>query len=119
MLTKNQWAVIGLLVGLPIIAFVVLTIISPRYTGRFLEPSSLQLPVILCIIGLTVLNFATLYFGMHSENRRKAKRKTDERIRQPWYVIRIPILCAIFFTLPTMGLVVLYPSALVLLQSGY
>jgi hypothetical protein len=112
MLTRQQWTLVALWIGAPLLFFLVLLLINPGYmAGSFqsLGPlSSLGIMVF-----LQVVNLICLYFGFSAINQRTAARPRTRL--WTWLLAAVTL---ILFTLPSMWIALIYPSMMQVIRGG-
>jgi hypothetical protein len=117
MITRSQAIIIAMWVGLPFVLFLVLYLINPAYERKLFEPMG---PVygISLLTALEVLHGLILYEGYRRWNQRAAIVNGERRLPSKGPILLLFIVTLFFCSLPSLWLVLLYPSAVLLLQSG-
>ncbi len=109
MLTRNQQTFMAVWIGAPFALLIVLLIINPAYASRIFEFIG-PIAGMSLVITLQVFNALSLYVGLRAINRApEARRRLLTRL--------LLFSTLIVFLLPSLWLVLLYPSMIMLLRS--
>jgi hypothetical protein len=119
LLTKTQRRIIWIWVGAPFVAFLLLTAINPGYELLLITNPLCGNPMILMTLILQFLNWLTLNFGLRHFNRVEGEAESSSRKTNAIYARRfIIVVTFIFFTLPSLFVVLIGPSILVVMHTG-
>lgn len=114
-LSRSQWVVIGLWLGVPIILLILLMIINPAYEQWVFRDNLGFYPASLLLL-LQNINGIALLFGFEWLNRRGRQpqpRRTANRILTSLLLI----VTFVLLTLPSLWIVVFWPSMMILLTN--
>jgi hypothetical protein len=116
MITRRQAIFIGVWVGLPIVVFLVLFLVNPAYEQKLFEPFG---PVygtsVLALV--EVLHGLVLYAGFWILNNGPSSATDEQRPKRNLPILLLMLLTLFTCTLPSLWLVILYPSMLMVLQT--
>jgi hypothetical protein len=118
--TEAQLIVIGIWLGLPIVAFLLVWIINPVYESEFFAPDFNLIGTAL-LIGSAVaeiINALTLFFGFRLINHFLPVNNKSRRVWRATLISLLSILTFFLFTLQILLIILLGPAAIVIARRG-
>ncbi len=115
-LLRDQIRSIAFLLGIPLLAFLLLVAINPRYELLLIRARPLGLILAGAAITLEIIGFMALVFGTRAINRLLSDKLKQESGRK---VLSSILVASVFFlvTIPALAIVVIGPAFVMLVEA--